>query len=77
MSLDVATRRRQLECAVHYLLAEVPLFADAAGIVGAETSVFCYHHGPLFLRDYYRGELAVRPSERQGLAMLAYGHGSG
>ncbi|MGH9185792.1 MAG: tRNA-dependent cyclodipeptide synthase [Acidimicrobiales bacterium] len=73
MAPDTAASPRQLGCAVRYLLAEVPLFADAAGIVGQELSVFCYHDRVPFLERFYRGELAVRPAARQGFALLATG----
>ncbi len=68
----------QLRCAVRYLLAELPLFTDTGGIVGVESSVFCYHQGIGFLQRFYRGELAWKPAEGQGfgvLTELAYAEG--
>ncbi|WP_217441614.1 MULTISPECIES: tRNA-dependent cyclodipeptide synthase [Nocardia] len=60
----------QLRSAVRYLLAELPLFTDTGGIVGAESSVFCYHQGIGFLRRFYGGELAWRPVVGQGFGVL-------
>jgi cyclo(L-tyrosyl-L-tyrosyl) synthase len=61
----------QLSCAVRYLLAELPLFVDTAGIVGEEVSVFCYHDRVSFLERFYRGELALKPLARQGFALVS------
>ncbi|MGW5051418.1 tRNA-dependent cyclodipeptide synthase [Actinokineospora sp. NPDC004072] len=60
----------QLRTAVHYLLTELPLFADTRGIVGTTSSVFCYHQCIPFLHQFYRGELAWRPTAGQGFAVV-------
>ncbi|MGP4089378.1 tRNA-dependent cyclodipeptide synthase [Streptomyces sp. KR55] len=61
----------QVERAVRYFLAELPLFIDTPAIVGAATSVFCYHHPPAVLRRLYGGELTWRPAAGQGFAVIA------
>ncbi|CAM4339680.1 tRNA-dependent cyclodipeptide synthase [Nocardia ninae] len=68
----------QLRSAVRYLLAELPLFTDTGAIVGAESSVFCYHQSIGFLQRLYHGELAWKPAEGQGFGVLtevAYAQG--
>lgn len=45
-----APDEEQVEHAVRYFLAELPLFIDTPAIVGAGTSVFCYHKPPAVLR---------------------------
>ncbi|MEU9010719.1 tRNA-dependent cyclodipeptide synthase [Streptomyces sp. NPDC048479] len=61
----------QVEHAVRYFLAELPLFLDTPAIVGAGTSVFCYHQPPAVLRRLYGGELTWRPAAGQGFAVVA------
>ncbi|MBC9723939.1 tRNA-dependent cyclodipeptide synthase [Streptomyces sp. TRM68367] len=60
----------QVERAVRYFLAELPLFVDTPSIVGAEASVFCYHRPPEVLRRLYGGELDWRPAAGQGFAVV-------
>ncbi|GAA3500948.1 tRNA-dependent cyclodipeptide synthase [Streptomyces prasinosporus] len=60
----------QVERAVRYFLAELPLFLDTPSIVGAGASVFCYHRPPEVLRRLYAGELGWRPAEGQGFAAV-------
>ncbi|MBT2395367.1 tRNA-dependent cyclodipeptide synthase [Streptomyces sp. ISL-100] len=60
----------QVERAVRYFLAELPLFLDTPSIVGAEASVFCYHQPPDVLRRLYSGELGWRPAAGQGFAVV-------
>lgn len=60
----------QLHGAARYFLAELPLFADTADIVGTASSVFCYHQCIPFLHRFYRGELAWKPAVGQGFAVL-------
>ncbi|WP_328694377.1 tRNA-dependent cyclodipeptide synthase [Streptomyces phaeochromogenes] len=62
--------RRQVERAVRYFLAELPLFLDTPSIVGAGISVFCYHQPPAVLRRLYAGELGWRPAAGQGFAVV-------
>ncbi|WP_206337107.1 MULTISPECIES: tRNA-dependent cyclodipeptide synthase [Streptomyces] len=66
-----APDEEQVERAVRYFLAELPLFIDTPAIVGAETSVFCYHEPPAVLRRLYGGELSWRPAAGQGFAVVA------
>ncbi|GAB2956421.1 hypothetical protein GCM10023080_014560 [Streptomyces pseudoechinosporeus] len=66
-----APDEKQVEHAVRYFLAELPLFIDTPAIVGAGTSVFCYHQPPAVLRRLYGGELSWRPASGQGFAVVA------
>ncbi|WP_228717256.1 tRNA-dependent cyclodipeptide synthase [Allosaccharopolyspora coralli] len=61
---------QQLRVAVRYLLAELPLFIDTAGIVGHESSVFCYHQGPAFLERLYRQQLPWKAADNQGFLVV-------
>ncbi|WKX69384.1 tRNA-dependent cyclodipeptide synthase [Streptomyces sp. XD-27] len=61
----------QVEHAVRYFLAELPMFLDSSSIVGAEASVFCYHQPPDVLRRLYAGEFGWRPAAGQGFAVVA------
>lgn len=72
-ALDGPPSEDQLHSAVRYFLAELPLFQDTPGIVGADSSVFCYHQPPAFLYSLYRRELACWLHPRQGFATLAVG----
>jgi cyclo(L-tyrosyl-L-tyrosyl) synthase len=60
----------QVERAVEYFLAELPLFMDTASIVGVGSSVFCYHQPPRFLRRLYGRELSMQPAQGQGFAVV-------
>jgi len=60
----------QIERAVRYFLAELPLFLDTPSIVGSGASVFCYHQPPAVLRRLYAGELSWRPAAGQGFAVV-------
>ncbi|MCX5582943.1 tRNA-dependent cyclodipeptide synthase [Streptomyces erythrochromogenes] len=62
---------RQIESAVRYFLAELPLFLDTPAIVGAGASVFCYHQPPDVLRRLYGRELSLHPAPGQGFAVVA------
>jgi cyclo(L-tyrosyl-L-tyrosyl) synthase len=59
-----------LMSAARYFLAEIPLFANTAGIVGAEHSVFGYHQSIPFLEKLYAGQLAYRVAPEQGYLVL-------
>ncbi|MFB8128703.1 tRNA-dependent cyclodipeptide synthase [Streptomyces mirabilis] len=65
-----APEAEQVERAVRYFLAELPLFLDTPSIVGAGVSVFCYHRPPEVLRRLYAGELGWRPAAGQGFAVV-------
>lgn len=60
----------QQHAAVPYFLAELPLFLDTPSIVGADSSVFCYHNPPEFLRALYSHELSCTPHPHQGFATV-------
>lgn len=66
---------QQLRAAARYLLAELPLFIDTAGIVGCDRSVFCYHQSMPFLRQLYKGELSWRPAPHQGFVVITHEEG--
>lgn len=59
----------QLLFAVKYFLSEIPLFTHTADIVGAESSVFCYHQSIDFLVRLYQRELPFEISDRQGFVV--------
>lgn len=61
---------QQVECAVRYFLAELPLFIDTPAIVGSGSSVFCYHQPPDVLRRLYGRELSLHPAQGQGFAVV-------
>lgn len=65
-----APDEEQIERAVRYFLAELPLFLDTPSIVDAGISVFCYHQPPAVLRRLYAGELSWRPAAGQGFAVV-------
>jgi cyclo(L-tyrosyl-L-tyrosyl) synthase len=71
LSAGTTVAASQSKVAVRYLLAELPLFVDTAGIVGEEVSVFCYHDRVSFLERFYRSELALKPVDGQGFAVVA------
>ena len=60
----------QLQAAVRYFLAELPLFIDTPGIVGASSSVFSYHQPPAVLYQLYRRELPCWLHPRQGFVTV-------
>ncbi|MGW5433396.1 tRNA-dependent cyclodipeptide synthase [Streptomyces sp. NPDC004059] len=60
----------QVDWAVRYFLAELPLFVDTPAIVGTEASVFCYHWPPPLLYRLYQRELACHPAPGQGFVVI-------
>jgi cyclo(L-tyrosyl-L-tyrosyl) synthase len=60
----------QRRSAVRYLLAEIPLFAGSARIVGAETSMFVYHQRVSFLERFFNRELSWAPRPNQGFLVV-------
>ncbi len=56
--------------AARYLLAEIPLFLDTAGITGQSASVFCYHQCVSLIEKLMRGHFKIRSSSRQGFVIL-------
>jgi len=61
---------KMLQSAVRYLLAEIPLFADAGGIVGEAASVFCYHQCIEFIEELMKGDFRFSASESQGFVVI-------
>lgn len=59
-----------LRTAVKYFLSEIPLFADTAGIVGKDASVFCYHQRVEFLEFLYARKLSFKPQTNQGFLIV-------
>lgn len=56
--------------AVRYFLSEIPLFADTAGIVNQNSSVFCYHQRVGFLERFYEKKLSYSPQANQGFLIV-------
>ncbi|MGV9884552.1 tRNA-dependent cyclodipeptide synthase [Streptomyces sp. NPDC003006] len=65
-----APTQDQLQSAVRYLLAELPLFADAGGIAGHRPSFFVYHHHVAFLECFFRCELGWGPVDGNGFLVV-------
>jgi cyclo(L-tyrosyl-L-tyrosyl) synthase len=70
--VQTATARTDvnLELAAKYLLSEMPLFVDAPGILGRESSLFAYHQCPALLERLYGGHYRLRPSDEQGFVLV-------
>jgi cyclo(L-tyrosyl-L-tyrosyl) synthase len=66
----VEPTRAQAERAMRYLVAETPLFLDTPGLLGVASSVAIYHHRLDFLDQVFHGGSALRPSRRQGFAVV-------
>lgn len=60
---------QQLEIAVQYFLAELPMFLSTVDVVGVGSSVFAYHQRVDFLERFYRLELSLHPHPAQGFAI--------
>ncbi|WP_406465807.1 tRNA-dependent cyclodipeptide synthase [Streptomyces sp. NBC_01622] len=60
----------QVDLAVRYFLAELPLFLDTPSVVGTASSLFCYHQPPEALRRLYGRELVLRPAAGQGFGIV-------
>lgn len=56
--------------AVKYLLAEIPLFIDSAGIAGLSSSVFAYHQHVPFIERLMAGTYSIKRSAEQGFIVL-------
>lgn len=59
-----------LESAVRYLLAEIPLFLDSAAIVGAKSSIFCYHQCIPFLENLFNNRFPMSVASLQGFVVI-------
>lgn len=59
-----------LQTAVKYFLYEIPIFIDSANIVNQESSLFCYHQAPNFLKKMYECGFDLKPESNQGFAEL-------
>jgi len=59
-----------LMLAVRYLLEEMPLFMDSAGIVGVTSSVFCYHNCPAVLNGLYKDRSNGIIKQNQGFLVV-------
>ena len=56
--------------AVKYFLEEMPLFMNAAEIVGTSASVFCYHQCPAILQQLYKDRDDGLISPEQGFLVI-------
>ncbi len=56
--------------AVRYFLEEMPLFINSSSIVGAQSSVFCYHQCPEVLRGLYRDRSDDLIDQQQGFLVV-------
>lgn len=63
--------QEMLRSAARYLLTEIPLFVDTAGIVGRSTSVFCYHQSVEFLDNLFHRRLELTAASHQGFVVVA------
>ncbi|MBE1537651.1 tRNA-dependent cyclodipeptide synthase [Actinomadura algeriensis] len=60
----------QQETGIGYLVAELPFFLDSAAIFDAPSSL-CFYHRPVPLADLiFSWETSLRPSPRQGYALV-------
>ena len=59
-----------LQTAVKYFLYEIPIFINTANIVQKESSLFCYHQAPNFLKKMYECRFNLKPESNQGFAEL-------
>ncbi|MBK5265518.1 MAG: tRNA-dependent cyclodipeptide synthase [Alphaproteobacteria bacterium] len=57
---------------VRYLLSEIPLFIDTAGIVGSRSSIFCYHRSYEFYERFFSHEFAVGPNQNQAFLVVTF-----
>jgi cyclo(L-tyrosyl-L-tyrosyl) synthase len=60
----------QIDQAVQYFLADIPLLLDTAAITGHAASLYAYHRATPFIQALYGGELPLRPSPGQGYLVL-------
>lgn len=65
-----APSRAQLDLAVRYFLAELPLFAASGSIVGAAGSIFVYHQRVRFLQRFFARELSWKPESGHGFLVV-------
>ncbi|MGE2818229.1 tRNA-dependent cyclodipeptide synthase [Mycobacterium heidelbergense] len=56
--------------AVRYYLEEIPLFVDTPRLVGANSSVYCYHQLSPFRQQLYQHKLSVKPAPGQACVTL-------
>lgn len=56
--------------AVEYYLSELPLFVDTPALVGADSSVYCYHAINPFEQRLYQRSLPLLPAVGQGRLVL-------
>lgn len=66
----VVPSEEQKAHAVKYLLAEIPLFLDTAGIVGVTSSVFSYHQCISFIEELISGKFKCKRNQSQGFLVL-------
>ena len=59
-----------LRSATRYLLSEIPLFIDSAGITQQQASVFCYPQCIPFIESLMKGDFGVPVSPHQGFVVI-------
>lgn len=67
---EIDLTEEMLYIAVKYFLYEIPVFINAANIVGQDSSLFCYHQIPSFLQKIYEYQFKLKPQDNQGFAEL-------
>jgi cyclo(L-tyrosyl-L-tyrosyl) synthase len=60
----------QVDLAVRYFLAELPLFLDTPSVVGTTAYLFCYHQPPETPRRLYGRGLILHPAAGQGFGVV-------
>ena len=54
----------ELEIAVDYLLAELPMFFNSAAILGKKEAIFCYRDCPAFIRGIFEKREDIVPDNQ-------------
>ncbi|MEV8308344.1 tRNA-dependent cyclodipeptide synthase [Streptomyces flavidovirens] len=62
----------RLRIAVRYVLLKMPTFLDTAAIVGAESSVRCYHRPAAVDKALFLREFSVAPAPHQGYVQVQF-----
>ena len=57
---------------VRYLLSELPLFMDTAGILGVQSSTFCYHRSYEFYERFFNHEFSIGPMQGQAFLVVKF-----
>ena len=68
---NLAVCNKAVDCAVQYLLAELPLFTNANEILRCPSAVFCYHQCPEFIEGLFLGRHGRIASPHQGFVVVS------